>query len=186
MKRSGLSANLGAILTAGLMVAVLSSCATKTPPASERGAPAPGEPERKAVSRQAEPNPEPRKRPATRPETPDQSADSLMAAIPYDRTPEALAEKEEADLSPLIGLAFADVKALFGPADAILDAPPGKTWQYLDGDCGLVVSFYPDLEALSYRVLSYKIETRNKEEGTDKDVRRTCHDRFAKRLRSRS
>ncbi len=110
--------------------------------------------------------------------------DTVVASIPPKPSKEPEAAPESPNLGVLIGLEFSGVERLLGPADETTESPPQKTWRYRDGNCALAISFYPDIEALSYRVLSYKVETltKDQEAGND-DAKQRCRTRFAKRLR---
>jgi len=89
------------------------------------------------------------------------------------------------DFDRLIGLAFGAVEDLLGPADVKLDVPPARKWIYAVGHCRLVISFYPDLEALDYRVLSYRVEVEDQGAVYDDDAAlEGCETLFSERLHS--
>lgn len=142
---------------------------------------------------------EPQKRPAaTAPPDDGPPDDELADDEPGDRT-EPVHDGEtvaaslppddgvvEPDLPPLDGLVGLDPEAvgsLFGPPDQTQEEAPARTWTYQDGDCVLRVSFYPDLETLDYRVLSYRVGTAAEESAEDHDATtKRCRDRFRARL----
>lgn len=156
------------------LAAALSACAALDGRETATKGPPPPEPVAE------EPAPAPQRRPDAEPDATEQK--TVVAAIPPEE-PVAETTKEPAvSLDSLIGLAFADVESLLGPADERLDAPPGKTWKYHDAGCNLAISFYPDVEALSYRVLSYKIESGTEDEGLQNHAQQRCRERFAERL----
>lgn len=90
------------------------------------------------------------------------------------------------DLPPLdglVGLGPEAVAALFGPPAQTLEEAPARTWTFREGDCILRVSFYPDLETLDYRVLSYRVGTAAEESAEqDDDATQRCRDSFRAKL----
>lgn len=99
------------------------------------------------------------------------------------------------DFRSLIGLEFAGVEGLLGEADRVIDTPPGRVWRYGDRACNLKVRFYPDLETLTFRVLSYELEVHEDDANIDSGDQpddepgpawERCRDRIAERFRARS
>lgn len=129
------------------------------------------------------PDPEPVRRPeredpdgaeTDRPE-PDSPAAEETDTLPTDlapQIPEAFdppsADQEPdaselPDFDSLIGLEFAGVERVLGTPDRTEESPPSRIWHYGDAACRLEVRFFPDLETLNYRVLSYRFKVQENE-----------------------
>jgi len=187
-----------------LLLLTLSGCAGIVGPETVSDETAPEEAASESVSaspstQDSVPAPAPQRRPASEAAT-EAPADASVEVSPPEAGPEttesdlpsgaldregaevATAQKMP-DFDRLMGLAFGAVEELLGPADAKLDVPPARNWVYRAGHCRLVISFYPDLEALDYRVLSYRVEVEDQGTGYDDNAAlEGCENIFRERL----
>lgn len=148
-------------------------------PSTEESVPAPAPQRRPASEAPADVAPD-AEGPQTEPET--TGADASSGAADAEEM-EAAAAPKMPDFDRLMGLAFGAVEDLLGPADVKRDVPPARNWIYTVGHCRLVISFYPDLEALDYRVLSYRVEVEDQGAGYDDDAAlEGCETIFRERL----
>lgn len=182
MGRPGLPAALFLLALSGCAGFIGSEKASDTP-GTEASVPEPA-PQRRPTAEAATDTPvdaptsEQESRPAEAVALPDVSPD-----VPDEEKVEGVAAQKMPDFDRLMGLAFGAVEKVLGPADAQTDVPPARNWVYREDGCRLVISFYPDLEALDYRVLSYRIEVEDQGAGNDDNAAlEGCKARFRERL----
>jgi len=70
----------------------------------------------------------------------------------------------------LIGKSETELRAMLGAPTSEEDRPPGKQWRYRDGQCTLVVQFYPDIKTKQYDTLAYEVKS---DDNTD-EGKRVC------------
>jgi hypothetical protein len=73
---------------------------------------------------------------------------------------EATVDTSEAAVSGpamVVGMNENEVQQLLGPPTHIGPMPPGKEWEYRNGDCVLTVALYPDVETRVFHALSYEV-----------------------------
>jgi hypothetical protein len=81
----------------------------------------------------------------------------------------------------LVGKSEGDLRALLGPPNSEEENTPGKTWRYRDGQCGLSVRLYPDVNTRQFATLGYEVKS---DDNTD-EGKRVCLAQFSSRAQAR-
>lgn len=120
------------------------------------------------------PPPPPTPVPSRKPKVPAAKANPAAIRPPAIPAPSPVPVPVTGRFNPekLIGLSADETESLLGRPLRVEEMPPGRTWQYAQGDCVLRIHMFMEMTTRSFRTLSYELNNT----GVSPDVDQQCRD----------